>query len=248
MKPLSSDCRETVIGSARNARRRDTPEQHGMRKPHRSHWWTTLHQLGRRWAPASWEHRFYTRREQDPGLDFSGVVLPEDVGLDPRHAVRSTPSSDQALRRLLDSLVIAPTHCILDVGSGKGSAMRVMLDYPFARVDGLELAEDLVQIARQNFARLGVEPSRCQVHAGDAATFDALDDYSHLYLYNPFSADVLRAHLQQVSASLRRQPRPLWLLYVNAKWTREIDALGLFRLERRLPGQWAQPMRIYRAN
>jgi len=162
--------------------------------------------------------------------------------------VRSTPSSDQALRRLLDSLVIAPTHCILDVGSGKGSAMRVMLRYPFARVDGLELAEDLVHIARQNFARLGVEPSRCQVHAGDAATFDALDDYSHLYLYNPFSADVLRAHLQQVSASLRRQPRPLWLLYVNAKWTREIDVLGLFRLERRLPGQWAQPMRIYRAN
>lgn len=205
-----------------------------------------MQRLARRWSPSTWEHRFYTRRDQDRGLDFCGAVLPEEVGLDPQHAVRSTPSSEAALRRLLDALPICSGDQILDVGCGKGSAMRVMLDYPFARVDGLELADELVHIARRNFARLGVEDTRTHVHHGDAASFAALDDYSHLYLYNPFSAEVLRAHLQQVVASLRRRPRPLSLLYVNAKWAQEIDALGVFALARTLRGQWGQPMRVYR--
>ena len=218
----------------------------GMHTPPRSAWNVTLQRLLRRCAPATWEHRLYARRDQDDALDFCGAVLPEEVGLDPQHAVRSTPSSAVALRRLLDALPICSSDQILDVGCGKGSAMRVMLDYPFARIDGLELADELVHIARRNFARLGVDGARTHVHHGDAATFAALDDYSHLYLYNPFSAEVLRAHLQQVVASLRRRPRPLSLLYVNAKWAQEIDALGVFTLQTSLRGQWGQPMRIYR--
>src|SRR5262245_58640194 len=70
------------------------------------------------------------------GVDISRIVYPEEVGLDSRYVVESTPSWDKYLVRLLKDLHVNNQDTILDIGCGKGCAMLAMLRFAFARVDG----------------------------------------------------------------------------------------------------------------
>ena len=138
------------------------------------------------------------------GLDFISMVRPEEVGLDPAHANPCTPSGDRWLRNVLRTLSIDAGHSVLDVGCGKGSAMRVLLDHPFGRVDGIELSADLAAIARTNFERLRVPADRCRVLVADATTFAELDGYTHVYLANPFSGAVMAAFAEHLIRAERK--------------------------------------------
>lgn len=88
------------------------------------------------------------------GLDFLTVILPEDVGLDPKQAYHSSPSGNKYLVNVLNDINISSQDSIIDIGCGKGSAMRMMLKFPFARVHGIELSEHIAAIAVNNFKRL----------------------------------------------------------------------------------------------
>jgi tRNA1(Val) A37 N6-methylase TrmN6 len=57
-----------------------------------------------------------------------------------------------------------------------------MLRFPFARVDGLEVAPELAAVARSNFARL--REGRTTIFTADATHFDRYSDYDFLYLYS----------------------------------------------------------------
>ena len=66
------------------------------------------------------------------------------------------------LRALLDLWLqqlhpLAPIErtVFLDVGAGKGRAMLVASEYPFLRVEGVELNPKLADIARRNICPLG---------------------------------------------------------------------------------------------
>ena len=89
------------------------------------------------------------------GLDFLGVVDTGTLGLNPKLVHRSSPSGGRGLARLLSSCGVSRDDAMLDVGCGKGNALRTMQRQPFACVDGLELAPELVAVARTNFGRLG---------------------------------------------------------------------------------------------
>src|SRR4051794_37242946 len=78
------------------------------------------------------------------GVDFSGMVLPEEVGVGPQiYVVESAPSWNKYLVRVLKDLHINKQDTILDIGCGKGSAMLAMLKFPFSRVDGIELSKEI---------------------------------------------------------------------------------------------------------
>jgi SAM-dependent methyltransferase len=148
------------------------------------------------------------------GLDFLGVVDTGTLGLNPKLVHRSSPSGGRGLARLLSSCGVSRDDAMLDVGCGKGNALRTMQRQPFARVDGLELAPELGAVARTNFGRLGSRHTT--IFQGDARTFDCYADYSYLYLYNPFPAEVMEPFLAAVEASLETKPRTLTVVYVNA--------------------------------
>jgi protein-L-isoaspartate O-methyltransferase len=113
------------------------------------------------------------------GLDFLRVVLSEEVGLDPQLSYRSSPSGDKYLKKLLCYLNISSKDCIMDIGCGKGSAMRVMLKFSFSHVDGIELSEDIAKIAKRNFEKL--REYRCNIYIGDASEFRNFDLYNIVY-------------------------------------------------------------------
>jgi SAM-dependent methyltransferase len=189
-------------------------------------WRLRLRDLG----PATWKDRLAVWRERAVGLDFTQPVRTEAIGLDPARSEHYSPSGNRHLRRVLSRLDIRACHRMLDIGCGKGSAMRLMLTYPFAAVDGVELSDDLAEVARRNFTQLGEPGNRWKVFVADASEFQALDEYSHFYFYNPFPCEVMREVMVNLHASLDRRPREVSIVYYNAVCAAEITRGGRFRV------------------
>jgi len=94
----------------------------------------------------------FTRANQQPG----------ELGLDEREVFIPSPSGGKAWRRIFADLPlgIQPGDKALDIGCAKGSAMRNLLRFPFAHVDGIELSPELAEVAERNFAKLGQTRAR----------------------------------------------------------------------------------------
>lgn len=143
------------------------------------------------------------------GLDLSMVEL-DELGLSPDIAKDHHTSGGPRLNRILKKLAIAPGDKVMDLGSGKGGAI-ITLSRHFAQADGVDLAPKMVEIARENLRKARVTNAR--IFFGNAADFTDLDDYSHIFLSNPFPACVVRSVLQHAMESLQRRPRKLTLIY-----------------------------------
>jgi SAM-dependent methyltransferase len=174
-------------------------------------------------------------------LDFLTKIESAQVGLDPSRAFRSSPSGDRYLRRVLNHLQIKNGDQILDVGCGKGSAMRCMLRFPFSQVDGIELSSTIAAIAEKNFARLGSQ--RTHVFAIDAIDFPNYGNYEFIYFYNPFPSFVMDAVMRSIGASVMNQ-KEITLIYNNPTCHNDVVRAG-FQLLHTFPDRWGNGIAIY---
>lgn len=180
--------------------------------------------------------------ERLQGLDFTRAnQQPSELGLDDCEVFIPSPSGGRHLRRALADLAIVPGSKALDIGCAKGSAMRDLLRFPFAAVDGLELSPQLAEIARRNFARLGV--ARAAVHCTDARHFQRYGDYRLFYLYNPFPPEVLEQVLQTMLPQLADGVERTFV-YNNPTGHAVMLRQGL-QPQRRYPDFWGHGMQVY---
>ncbi len=56
-----------------------------------------------------------------------------------------------------------------------------MSKYPFHYVDGLEISDSLIDIAKKNFRKLNIDKIR--LFCSDAATFTDLNQYNYIYMH-----------------------------------------------------------------
>ena len=126
------------------------------------------------------------------------------------------PTCYRCIEQALDELEIDPERDVfLDYGCGKGRAMTVAATYPFQKVIGVELADELAAAARENLAR-SAEHRRCgevAVEVTDATAYSVPAEVTVIHLFNPFSGSVLEAVVQQIHRSWKTHPRPLTILY-----------------------------------
>jgi SAM-dependent methyltransferase len=146
------------------------------------------------------------------GIDLRGVGI-DTLGLTKDRANWYSNSGGPELDRVFRSLRISTTDAALDIGCGKGGAMLTMAKYPFARIDGVEISPALVSIAQKNIGRAKIRNAR--VFCCDAADFKNFDEYTILYMYNPFPENVLRVVLDNISLSFVQRKRRLILIYKN---------------------------------
>lgn len=94
-------------------------------------------------------------------------------------------------------------------------------EYPFRRCLGVEIAPDLVEIARSNI-RSYCNPDRCcadlSTIEGDAADFAFPERPSVVFLFNPFSHAVMARVAGNLERSYRCAPRPLILVHHHPRW------------------------------
>ena len=105
--------------------------------------------------------------------------------------------------------------------------MATLAQFPFREVHGVEIAREFVAAAHKNLAKLKIR--KCRVYLADASTFTGLDDYTHIFMYNPFPAAVLTQVLANLEASLRRKPRTVRILCSNPLHEHVILATGTFK-------------------
>lgn len=158
-----------------------------------------------------WNERRY-------GIKTSGNIAPEELGFPTGAEYRGglyRPSSWSVLRHVFKQLRVSGDDVLVDYGSGMGRVLIIAGRERFKRVIGVEMSEELNEIARENLDR-NRERLHCQdvdVISADATQWEVPDDLSIAYFYCPFPPHVFEEVLQQLFASLERRPRPLRLVY-----------------------------------
>jgi SAM-dependent methyltransferase len=106
----------------------------------------------------------------------------------------------------------------LDLGCGKGRALLVAAQFPFAKIHGVELSPQLCAIARTNT----VGEPRIRIEQADAAAVTFPDVPLIVFLYHPFLAPKLRRVLGNLERQRRNSPHCIYLLYANCRYERTI--------------------------
>ena len=177
------------------------------------------------------------------GLDFEIEIQAEEFGYDPKNVDRTSSSGNHYLVDVLHDLKITDKDSILDVGSGKGSAMRTMLKFPFARIDGVEFSEHISNIAIRNFEKLNVE--RNEVFICDASIFQHYDRYNYIYFFNPFPAKIMNTVMRKINQSIQGKDREMIIIYNHPVYHELIINQGVFSRIAIYPAEWNHQMNIY---
>lgn len=176
------------------------------------HSWQHLQAAFRLACRGDFERLLYVVTMQLRGVNSDYETL-EDLGLSSDRSVWHHSSGGPSLEKVLSAIGVTSSDRIIDFGSGKGGAMISMAKFPFTRISGVEISAELVRIAGENFAKLGL--TKLEVECCDAGAFTELDDYTVGYFYCPFPEKVMREVLNNIRRSLLRRPRDFTVIYRN---------------------------------
>lgn len=137
------------------------------------------------------------------GLDFRTGLSATAAGLDAATANDSTSSSGPELRAALAAIQLGPMDQILDIGCGKGDALRDLVKTGVGKVAGLELSDVLLEVCRNNFSRLRL-PNEVELIHADAKAFGGYHHFNTFYMYNPFPSPVMRDVLSKMDLNHRQ--------------------------------------------
>jgi tRNA1(Val) A37 N6-methylase TrmN6 len=148
------------------------------------------------------------------------------------------PRPGTYLPRALRHCTIRPTDVFVEFGSGKGRVIWQAARRPFARVVGVERFPELNAIARRNIEhnRERLVCRHVELITADATEFRVPDDMTFAYFYNPFKGATLERVIDNIVASLDRQPRKLMLIYAYPAADECILQTGRFELVRVIKG------------
>jgi SAM-dependent methyltransferase len=146
------------------------------------------------------------------GIDL-GNVSTEELQLSPERSSYYSNSGGAQLDSVLATFKISSRDAIVDFGCGKGGALITLAKYPFSRILGVEISEELAGIARRNFRKLNIENVGLSVC--DATEFSDLDGFNYVYFFNPFPGAVMREVMANINESLARAPRKMTIIYLN---------------------------------
>lgn len=181
--------------------------------------------------------------DRQHGTDTSGLIPGTSIATGTRHAPEDLTAyyaiAPSILQSLLDMWLqrMHPTPIentvFYDVGAGKGRALLVASQYPFRRVEGVELNPRLAEIARDNIRRWLSDPGAdelapLELHEGDATLLPLPDAPCCVFMFHPFEERLLHRFLQHVEKCLTARPHMLDVLYANAEHTSVIEAHPAF--------------------
>jgi SAM-dependent methyltransferase len=129
------------------------------------------------------------------------------------------PIEPQLFREIMAALEIDFSEfTFIDIGSGKGRALLLAAEYPFRRVSGIELLPELNSVAEENIRKFLGEKRACgEVHAvcADATEFIFPAESLVVFLFNPLPKAGLKRVIENLEASLREYPRPVYVIYTS---------------------------------
>jgi SAM-dependent methyltransferase len=154
------------------------------------------------------------------GTDTSGVISLSKLKLAKSATlgcIRYEAASPLIFRQLMAALEIPfGDFEFVDYGSGKGRVLMLAAQQGFRKATGIEFAAELVEVARKNadiFNRGRAMPTAIETLHMDARDYMLPDVPLVLFFFSPFRGAVLDRVLANITASYRRHPRPLFLVF-----------------------------------
>jgi SAM-dependent methyltransferase len=173
------------------------------------------------------------RKLADYGIDLAtdailGISTFSPVPADPAAAalarnIRYDPLPYRSLYGIARRLRVSRSDSLLDLGCGKGRVLCFFALRGLRKCSGIEISPELADQALINARRLRLRRSPIEITEGDAVDVD-VGEASIIYLFNPFSAEVMAPVLRRIEASMSVRPRRLRICYVNPAQSRLLDA------------------------
>jgi len=141
------------------------------------------------------------------------------------HGYCVTPRSHfQAILRELD---FNHNRAFLDIGCGKGLALKLAREHPgFSKCGGVEYSKRLAGICEQNMHRLGLDD--VTVWVGDAREFEDYESYDTFYLFNPFGPEIFQDVIKKLPS------HGTTVIYHNPTCHQLVLDTGRFQLKKQL--------------
>lgn len=156
------------------------------------------------------------------GTDTGGVqdiIDQTALSSNANHAQSHIATEPAYFRAMIDDLQLPISrYTFVDLGSGKGRALILAANYPFAKVVGVEFVPAFVESARINIlaaAESAFLRSKIELVLGDAATFEFPNGPVLLYLFNPFGSQMVRKVAENAYKSWQSERRPFTVIYMN---------------------------------
>ncbi|MCE7005450.1 methyltransferase domain-containing protein [Kibdelosporangium philippinense] len=189
---------------------------------------TTYARLRRTLGQLAYEKRYGVRTAELIELDQLGIAG-EQRGY-------YVAASWRTLRRTLSRKEVTARDVFIDFGSGMGRMVLEAARFPFGKVIGVELSDELHEIAKDN-----VQRTRQRLHCRDielvqtdVLEYEIPDDVSVVFFNNPFQGPVFTTVIERLVATLDRNPRELKIIYYNPVEEQTIMATGRATIARRL--------------
>jgi SAM-dependent methyltransferase len=179
-------------------------------------------------------HPFDQLHGTDTSGLISGEIIAQGTSAKPAHLTAYYGVAPSILHGLLDIWLHRTSPqpiektIFLDVGAGKGRAMLLASQFPFLRVEGIELNPTLAAIAEGNISLWYNDLqanalSPLTLHHADATTHPLPPEPTLAFLFHPFELPILRRFLRHVERSQLAHPKPFDLLYANAEHDSFLD-------------------------
>lgn len=174
--------------------------------------------------------------------DYLKTVYPEDLGLDGSKYFKSSTSDNFYLKPILNYIEISDKHSIIDIGSGKGSALKFFLKYPFMKIGGLEISEKLITISKNNLKN--ENQSKITFFNEDAKDFKKFDDFNIYYSYNPCGKEIFEGILEKIVNSASNKKL---LIYNNPTCEDLVIDFG-FTFIKEFDSAWEHSIKLFSFN
>ena len=160
------------------------------------------------------------------GIDTVKYVDLDELGLTGDTGCRYEYSKKKYLRKVFQDLELHGDDGIIDLGSGKGSALIEFSKYPFARIAGVEYSPKLIHICRNNLKRLNIK--NVDLFCTNVIDFEGYLPYNYIYLYNPFPERVFQKVINNIIESQHEKKREIVIIYKNPTCDKIIINSGQF--------------------
>ena len=146
----------------------------------------------------TWEMKIFFLDKLN-GFDFKptlDIVEKSSLIKEGRH--NNEPSGNRYLKKALKKLKITEQDSIIDIGCGKGDAIRLFCQFKFNKITGIEYSQNLTKIASSNFSKKKFVKKNIEIVNLDAQVFEEYSLYNMFYLYNPFDDVILNNVLEKI--------------------------------------------------
>jgi Methyltransferase domain len=178
--------------------------------------------------------------DQRFGTDTGGIHDIQDHQIASKNArlagshIATDPSDFEEM--MSDLKLPISDYTFVDLGCGKGRALILAAQHPFAKVVGVEFVPAFVESAKKNIQAAAKKVSLCsqiEIELGDAAIFNFPGGPILLYLSNPFDGPIFRRVGLNAYRSWQHERRPFTIIYMYPIHVDDLTAAGWKVVERR---------------